>query len=137
MITLLLVLFTAVLYGMIEAVVYDHGFQPPDDKKLFGWFSPSYHIPAATLWFLICCLGGQPELFFTYCFVEDLSYFVFSPKDSLDDEDWVNWKLGGFYLSDLVPGLFPSLAGFPNTKAGYMPWTYVILNALTIILYLI
>jgi len=134
---ILLVPLTAALYGKIEAVVYDAGFQPPDNKKLFGWFSPNYHIPAVLLWLSICILAGEPKLFFTYCFIEDLSYFSFSAEDCLDDQDWVNWKLKGIYLSDLFPSLFRDVAGIPRAKAGYVPLTYVLLNATTITLYLL
>jgi hypothetical protein len=134
---ILLILVTAALYGKIEAVVYDAGFQPPDNKELFGWFSPSYHIPAVLLWLSICILAGEPKLFFTYCFIEDLSYFSFSAKDDLDDQDWVNWKLGGFYLSNLFPSLFRVVAGVPRAEVGYVPFTYVALNAITILLYVL
>ena len=113
-----LVALTAVLYGKIEAVVYDRGFQPMDNNKLLSWFAPSYHIPLALLWLTICCLGGVTCGFFTYCMIEDVSYFAFSRTDTLDARDWINWKLGGFCLGSL-----------------WIPYTYLVSNTLTLLLY--
>lgn len=122
----------AVLYGKIEAVIYDAGFQPDDNNQLFGWLSPSYHLPVTMLWFSMCIVACAPKFFFSFCWAEDLSYFVFSKKDSLDDKDWVNWKLKGFYASTALRaiGLY---AG--KDKFGYIPNTYVALNLLTVIIY--
>jgi len=43
--------------------------------------------------------------------IEDLSYFYFHPKDGLSEDDWINWKFGGFSIfGKWIPTVYLVLA---------------------------
>jgi len=96
MTSLVLIFVAAVIYGKIEAEIFRGGWLPRDDGAIFGMLSWTYHAPAFLLWFLVCFLGGYSWVVFSFAQVEDLSYFVFNPKDRLTDKSWVTGGLGGF-----------------------------------------
>lgn len=101
----------SVVYGWIEAVILECGFNPGDWNKLFGKFSVKYHIPMAVL-FVIAALGfGKPELIPGMVLIEDASYFAFSTKDKLTSKSWVTGSWGWQQMGRVfIPNVYIGLA---------------------------
>ena len=112
-----LLVLIAVLFGYIEQYTYRNGFAT-GGPRLFNWLSIPYHVPLGALWLSTCILAGAWWFFPAFCVVQDWAWFRFHPHDTLDPGDWVNAKLGGFYVF-----------------RAWIPYTYLIGVGLSIGLY--
>ena len=107
-----LVLITAILYGLIEGFVFVHGFHP-GAPTLFHTFSAGYHLPMAALMMIVCFGYGNWQMFPAWVLMEDITYWIVSGQ-LLDSSSWVSMSLSGIHFS---------------TQA-FLPLTYIILLVL-------
>lgn len=84
----------SIIYGVLEARIMSQGFRTKK-PRLFGQFA-IYH----GLMLLMFLVVAWPCWWYPLLMavVQDRFYFVFKKDDRLGPEDWVNWKLGGFYI---------------------------------------
>ena len=84
----------AIVYGILEARVYQGGFKTRGEK-LLGFFS-TYH----SLMFLTFLIAMRENWFYLPIMfvVEDISYFIAHSEQSLNKDSWVNFGLGGTRL---------------------------------------
>jgi len=112
MLNKLIVLLSALLYGMIEAFAFGHGLHigPPD---LLQTFVLSYHGPMAGLALIVCWKCGQLQMFPVWALLEDITFFIFSTNYALGPHSWVAAGLGGIHF----------------TSQAFLPTTYLIMMA--------
>jgi len=114
-------LFTAVIYGWIEANIYKVGWSSPP-PHIYG-LSIKYHggLFALMAGVYVASVGFSPHGLWAvplWLMTEDIFYYVFNSGDWTNEPDWNSFGLGGIR----VLGLF-------------VPNTYLILTVLSIILY--
>ena len=117
MFNFIVAMLTAIGFGRTEQFTFNHGFQPgpPDFLK---YFTLNYHA-----WILLIALGACwyfPWAIPLWVLLEDMTYFYKNPTDTLDDKDWITGGFGGFTMF-----------------GQFIPWTYVALAALSLILSII
>jgi hypothetical protein len=110
---------TAIIRGRTEKFLFgdkELSLGPPDFLRLF---TKGYHLPmflevlilALGLDTLLAGLAGHaPGIVFlipTWAFVEDISYWIKNPFDTLDAKDWITGGFGGFRIfGQFVPYLY-------------------------------
>lgn len=114
--TKLAVLTSAVLYGLVEAFIFTHGFHP-GEPNFVHFFTIQYHLPLAGIAFLIVVGFGQLRMFPAWIVMEDLVFFVFNSSATLDASSWIAAGLGGVHIF-----------------GGFIPTTYILLLALWLLL---
>lgn len=108
----LAVLISAILYGLVEAFVFTHGFHP-GEPNFVHLFSAGYHLPLAGIAFLIVLGFGQMRMFPVWIVLEDIVFFVFNASATLDASSWIAAGLGGIHI-----------------LGGFIPTTYLLLLTL-------
>lgn len=111
---------TAVAKGREEMFTFgkcDLHIGPPNFWK---YFVREYHVPMFWQMFLAACAIDVAAIFLagvwpgvvlwvvTWCWAEDMAYFIRNPFDSLDATDWVTGGLGGI-----------------RVFGQFIPWVYV------------
>jgi hypothetical protein len=104
------ILMTALLYGMIEGFIFDHGFHP-GAPTLFHVFSAGYHLPMAFLMIFICFGFKNWQMMPAWVLMEDVCFWIFSGQYNLDSSSWISMGLGGIHFSLQM----------------FLPFTYIIL----------
>jgi hypothetical protein len=119
LIALAFYLLSAYIFGRLEKFTFgdcELHVGPPD---LLGFFQKGYHVPLAAIFLtLAICydlliwnqfekLFGVVLFFPTWCWLEDMSYFINNPFDRLDDKAWVTGGLGGVRIfGQFVPWVY-------------------------------
>lgn len=103
----LLFLASAILYGIIEGMVFSHGFSigPPDLWVFKSW----YHLPMAGLVAILAYTLDSFSEIPLWMLLEDIVYWIVT-GDPLMPGSWVSFNLGGFHIA-----------------GQYLPWTYFLL----------
>jgi hypothetical protein len=109
----LIILLSAILYGIIEATHVQFG-----PATLFHIFIFNYHIPMALLMLIICYGYDQLRMIPVWIVMEDITFFIATNQFDLTRESWVAFGIGGLQLE---VGMF-------------IPFTYVILLSVWIFL---
>lgn len=93
----------SIVYGCLEARIMSQGFRT-QKPRLFGQFA-IYHGLMLLMFLVVVWPYWWYPLFMAI--VQDRFYFVFKKDDTLSPEDWVNWKLGGFYIGkQWIPNIY-------------------------------
>lgn len=84
----------SIWYGLLEARIMTQGFRTKK-PRLFGQFAIYHGILLAMFLIVVWPYWWYPLFMWV---VQDRFFFAFKKDDTLGPEDWVNWKLGGFYI---------------------------------------
>jgi len=126
---------SAIFFGRFEKFIYgDRDFHvgPPDFCK---YFVAGYHLPMALIFvsyaaildvILSIYLGvfvGVMLFFPTWCWFEDMSYFIANEFDSLDDKDWVTGGFGGVTIfGQFIPWVYVGFCAYTILMALFLAW---------------
>ena len=115
----ILLMLWSIQYGLLEQWIKRQGFRTRS-KKILKYFS-IYHLMLLGLFFMtigIAGFKGNIKYLPLMILVEDISYFSFHPDQTLEEDSWVNFGLGGFRII-----------------GKWIPWTYIILVGLFVLIY--
>lgn len=102
----ILLVASALVWGFTEQHIYRNGYR---DKTyhLWGKLSVRYHLTIICQWAILCYALGYWWMLPAYMVIEDWAYFRFHPTDTLDENDWVNFGLGGIrVLGAWLPAVY-------------------------------
>lgn len=119
MISFLLLMLVAILFGYTEHIVMAGGFISPEPRFFKNKISFKYHLPMWAIWGITCFLSGHLWAVGAFAVVQDSSWYVFNKNESIQEDSWAAMGLGGFTI--------PLINQF-------VPWTYILLLSCSVAL---
>ena len=115
----ILLMLWSIQYGLLEQWIKRQGFRTRS-KKILKYFS-IYHLMMLGLFLItigIAGFKGNIKYLTIMILLEDIAYFSFHPNQTLKEDSWVNFGIGGFRII-----------------GKWIPWTYIILVGLFVLIY--
>ena len=101
-----LFLISAILYGQIEAFIFNHGFHT-GAMDFFHLLKAGYHLPMAGLMLIVAWATDAWVFIPLWVLLEDICFWIYTGQE-LTRSSWVSMGFGGFVVF-----------------GAYLPWTYV------------